>query len=43
MADERKGMKTEYSGDGVHPNEAGYKVMEPLVEEAIAKALHSRK
>ena len=43
MADERKGMKTEYSGDGVHPNEAGYKVMEPLVEEAIAKALHRRK
>lgn len=40
MADERNGLKAEYSGDGVHPNEAGYKVMEPLVEKAIAKALH---
>jgi len=43
MVNEKKGMKAEYSEDGVHPNEAGYKVMEPLVEEAIAKAFHSRK
>jgi lysophospholipase L1-like esterase len=39
MADERKGLKAELSPDGVHPNITGYKVMEPLVEEAIAKAL----
>ena len=39
MADDRKGMKAEYSEDGVHPNKAGYKVMEPLVEKAIALAL----
>jgi lysophospholipase L1-like esterase len=39
MADARKGLKAEYSSDGVHPNEAGYKVMEPLAEEAILKAL----
>lgn len=39
MADERNGLKAEYSGDGVHPNEAGYKVMEPLAVEAINKAL----
>lgn len=39
MADERKGLKAILSGDGVHPNEAGYKVMEPLVAEAINKAL----
>jgi len=39
MVDERKGLKVEYSNDGVHPNEAGYKIMAPLVEEAIAKAL----
>jgi len=38
MVDERKGLKAEYSADGVHPNEAGYNVMEPLTEVAIAKA-----
>ena len=41
LVNEQKGMKIEYSGDGVHPNEAGFKVMEPLVEEAISKALHT--
>ena len=35
----RKGMKAEYSMDGVHPNEAGYKVMAVLAEKAIALAL----
>jgi len=40
MVDDRKGMKKEYSSDGVHPNEAGYKVMEPLAETAINKALN---
>jgi lysophospholipase L1-like esterase len=39
MADERNGLKKEYSEDGVHPNLAGYKVMEPLVEVAIEEAL----
>jgi lysophospholipase L1-like esterase len=39
MVDERKGLKAELCFDGVHPNEAGFKVMEPLVEVAIAKAL----
>lgn len=39
VVDERKGMKAEYSKDGVHPNAAGYKVMEPIAESAIAKAL----
>lgn len=39
MKDERNGLKIEYSGDGVHPNELGYQVMAPLVEKAIAKAL----
>jgi lysophospholipase L1-like esterase len=38
-ADERNGMKAAYSEDGVHPNLAGYKVMEPLAEKAIAKSL----
>lgn len=39
MVDERKGLKAEFSGDGVHPNEVGYKVMEQLAEIEIAKAL----
>ncbi len=39
MADEQNGLKEEYSEDGVHPNEAGYKVMAPLVEKAIAEVL----
>jgi len=37
--DERNGMNAAYSEDGVHPNLAGYKVMEPLAEKAIAEAL----
>jgi lysophospholipase L1-like esterase len=40
MADERKGLKKELGDDGVHPNLAGYKIMEPLVEKAIAKAMN---
>ena len=39
LADGRKGMKPAYSQDGVHPNLAGYKIMEPLVEKAIGNAL----
>jgi len=39
MADERQGMKAALSGDGVHPNEAGYRVMAPLTEQAIGQAL----
>jgi lysophospholipase L1-like esterase len=39
MADERHALKSELTYDGVHPNLAGYKLMEPLVESAIRKAL----
>jgi len=39
MADERNGLPKELSEDGVHPNKAGYAVMAPLVENAIARAL----
>jgi lysophospholipase L1-like esterase len=37
MANERNGLKRELGEDGVHPNAAGYAIMEPLVEEAIAE------
>ena len=39
MVDERKGLKADYSNDGVHPNKTGYQVMAPLADKAIALAL----
>ena len=38
MADEKNGMRDGLSSDGVHPTEAGYKVMEPVAARAIAAA-----
>ncbi len=35
-------LKPELTDDGLHPNAAGYAVMGPLVEAAIAKALGAR-
>lgn len=37
VVDDNKGMRKEYASDGVHPTVEGYKVMEPLLEEAIRK------
>ena len=37
VVDDNKGMKAEYANDGVHPTVEGYKVLEPLVEDAIRK------
>ena len=42
MSDARQGLRAEFSADGVHPNEAGYRVMAPLVEQAISEALRPR-
>ncbi len=42
MADARQGLRPELTTDGVHPNEAGYQVMAPLAERAIAEALRGR-
>ena len=42
MVNEQKGLKAEYSGDGVHPNKMGYEVMTPLVEKAIVKVLSKK-
>lgn len=39
MADEEKGLKTEFSEDRVHPNTAGYETMSPLIEKAIQLTL----
>ncbi|MFS4447784.1 SGNH/GDSL hydrolase family protein [Maribacter sp. 2307UL18-2] len=40
MVDDRNGLPKKYAEDEVHPTVAGYKVMEPLVEAAIAKSLN---
>lgn len=42
MADERKGLPTSYSNDGVHPNKTGYQIMNPLIEKAITKVLQKK-
>lgn len=39
LKDNRDGMPERYSGDGVHPNLKGYKIMEPLVKAAVEKML----
>jgi lysophospholipase L1-like esterase len=39
MVDDQKGLKKEYTYDGVHPNETGYKIMATLAEQAIANTL----
>jgi lysophospholipase L1-like esterase len=42
MADEAGMLKTELTDDGLHPNRAGYAVMAPLAEKAIARALRGQ-
>lgn len=39
MVDGRGMMKENLADDGLHPNDAGYRVMAPLAETAITKAL----
>jgi lysophospholipase L1-like esterase len=41
MVDDRGGMRSDLASDGVHPNEAGYRIMAPLVERAIEEALQA--
>lgn len=35
LADEKRGLDAAFTGDGVHPNRAGYGKMRPLLEKAI--------
>ena len=42
MQDARHGMREGLASDEVHPTEAGYRVMAPLAEKAIAEALRLR-
>ncbi len=39
MTDEKGAMKPGLAKDGVHPTSAGYAIMGPLAEAAIANAL----
>jgi lysophospholipase L1-like esterase len=39
LVDDKGMLKRELSDDGLHPNTAGYKLMAPLADTAIAKAL----
>ena len=40
LTNAENGMDLELAYDGVHPTEAGYAIMAPLVEQAIAQALN---
>lgn len=40
MVNDKLGLPANLSGDGVHPNKAGYAMMGPLAEKAIAAALN---
>jgi lysophospholipase L1-like esterase len=42
MADDKRGLPIALSKDGVHPNLAGYKIMEPLAKKAITQALQKK-
>ncbi len=39
MSDARQGMRAQLSGDGVHPNAAGFALMAPHTPRAIEAAL----
>jgi lysophospholipase L1-like esterase len=42
LADPQGAMKPAFTGDGVHPNAAGYAAMEPVARAALAAALTKR-
>ena len=42
MANSLGGLPTNLSKDGVHPNLAGYKIMEPLADKAVNEALKKK-
>ena len=43
MRDDRDGLRAGLGDDGVHPNEAGYRIMSTLAESAITQALSRRR
>jgi lysophospholipase L1-like esterase len=43
MLDDKQAFRQELTFDGLHPNDAGYEVMQPLAERAVAAALKMHK
>ena len=41
LVDDKGMLRADFSRDGVHPNDAGYAAMAPIVQQAIEKALRS--
>jgi lysophospholipase L1-like esterase len=39
VVDEKGLLKKDLADDGLHPNATGYKIMAPLAEAAISKAI----
>jgi lysophospholipase L1-like esterase len=39
VVDDKGLLKKDLADDGLHPNDAGYKIMAPLAEAAIVKAM----
>ena len=39
MVDDNGGLTPSYTNDGLHPNKAGYAVMEPFILSAIDKVI----
>ena len=42
MVDDKGMLKKDLADDGLHPNAAGFKIMAPMAESAIEKALQTR-
>jgi lysophospholipase L1-like esterase len=42
LVDDQGMLKRDLTGDGLHPNDAGYKIMAPLAEKAIQRAMAGR-
>lgn len=42
LANVENGFRAEWSGDGVHPNADGYKIMSPIAEAAVKLALKKK-
>ncbi len=42
LVDEKGMLQTDLAGDGLHPNTEGYKIMAPLADAAIQKALQAK-